>query len=250
MNFNILRYDSIDSTNLEALRQARKGADEGSCIVARQQTAGRGRQGRMWTSPIDEGLYLSVVLRPKIEASALPLISLAAAVGVHDTLAELGLRPDIKWPNDILVNGKKISGILAETSESGRGLAVVVGIGINLTSASFPPDIKDVATSIENELGKSVPASELESTLLRHLAGLYEELAATNGSATILIKWSARSSYATGKNVRVSLPSESITGMTDGIEPDGAVRIRTDDGSVRIVHAGDVQRLRPSDETD
>src|SRR5690349_6586261 len=99
MNFTILRFNSVDSTNLEALRQARLGVDEGTCIIARQQTAGRGRRGRIWVSPMDAGFYCSIILRPHLEADRLPLITLAIAVAVYDTLVELGLRPDIKWPN-------------------------------------------------------------------------------------------------------------------------------------------------------
>src|SRR5689334_34124 len=147
MNFAIHRFDTIDSTNAEALKRARLGADEGTCIVARQQTAGRGRHGRAWTSTADAGLYLSVVLRPQIEPEYLPMIALATGVAVHDALTEIGLKPDIKWPNDVLVNDRKISGILAEMSESNSGVAVAVGIGINLTSKHFPPEIAETATS-------------------------------------------------------------------------------------------------------
>ena len=157
MNFTVLRFDSIDSTNTEALRQARLGAGEGLCIVARRQTAGRGRHGRMWSSPKDAGLYLSVILRPAMEARFLPLLTLGAAVAVSDTLSELGVEPDIKWPNDIFVNEKKICGILAESTDTDDGLAVVVGIGINLTSKKFPNDIRN-ATSLEDESGETSAA--------------------------------------------------------------------------------------------
>ena len=139
MNITVLTYDTIDSTNTEALKQARLGAEEGLCVVARQQTAGRGRHGRTWVSPEDAGLYFSIVLRPKLDAKDLSLITLTAGVAVHDTLAETGLKPDIKWVNDLLVDEKKICGILAETTDTQSGLAVIVGIGINLRSTNFPP---------------------------------------------------------------------------------------------------------------
>jgi BirA family biotin operon repressor/biotin-[acetyl-CoA-carboxylase] ligase len=247
MNFNILRFDSVDSTNLEAIRQARKGADEGCCIVAREQTAGRGRKGRTWTSSRDAGLYISIVLRPEFELTNLPLISLAAAIAVHDTLADFGLDPDIKWPNDVLIREKKICGILAETTDSDRGIAVIVGIGINLTSDSFPEEIADTATSIEAELDVSIPTAQLESSLLQNFADVYQELSVTNGPATIVDEWSARSSYVRGKTVKVTLAGETIIGPTDGLGSDGGIRIRTNNGSVRIVHAGDVQHIRPSE---
>jgi BirA family biotin operon repressor/biotin-[acetyl-CoA-carboxylase] ligase len=130
MNITILRFDSIDSTNTEALKQARQGAAEGLCVVARQQTAGRGRHGRTWVSGCDAGLYASIVLRPKFEMRFFPLITLMTGVAVYDTLAELGIMPDIKWVNDILVNDRKISGILAETAET------LMGIRLNLQQES------------------------------------------------------------------------------------------------------------------
>src|SRR5205085_5922638 len=120
--------------NSQAARQAKLGADEGLCIVAKHQTAGRGRHGRVWSSEKGAGLYLSIVLRPKLEIRFIPLITLMAGVAVYDTIKGFDLQPDIKWVNDILIGGKKISGILAETTENSRGLAVIVGIGINLTS--------------------------------------------------------------------------------------------------------------------
>ena len=104
MNFSLLTFDILDSTNTEALKQARLGADEGVCVIARQQTAGRGRYGRTWISECDAGLYFSVVLRPKLDARDLPVITLMAGVAVHDTLAAFGIKQDIKWVNDVLVN--------------------------------------------------------------------------------------------------------------------------------------------------
>src|SRR5262249_42937116 len=136
----ILRFDSIDSTNLEAMRQAKAGAAEGLCIVAREQTRGRGRLDRSWHSPKDAGLYFSIILYPSFKLFRWPLISLAAALAVHDALAKaFGLTVDIKWPNDIVVGDRKLAGILAETVETADGVAVVLGIGINLTSENFPP---------------------------------------------------------------------------------------------------------------
>src|SRR5688572_4775518 len=115
MNFTILRFDSINSTNTEAVNQAKRGAEEGLCVVARQQTAGRGRHGRTWISEKDAGLYFSIVLRPVIENRFFPLITLMTAIAVADTLKNIyKLETDIKWANDVHIKGKKISGILAE----------------------------------------------------------------------------------------------------------------------------------------
>ena len=244
MNFTVRYFDSIDSTNTEALKQARTGADEGLCILARQQTAGRGRQGRIWTSPQDAGLYLSIVLRPRLDAKHLPLITLAAAVAVFDTLAQIGIEADIKWPNDILVNEKKICGILAETSETERGFAVIVGVGINLTSQNFPSELTDTATSLESVLLRPVAFSEIRQPLLNFFDHWYSHLHEVDGASTIVDKWASRSTYFRGKQVRVTLTNETIIGVTDGLEPNGALRVRCDNDELTIVNAGDVDRVR------
>ena len=243
MNITVLTYDSLDSTNTEALKQARQGADEGLCIVARQQTAGRGRHGRVWVSQKNAGLYFSIVLRPKLDTKFLPLITLMTGVAVHDTLQDLGLNADIKWVNDVLVNGKKISGILAETTETNNGLAVGVGIGINLKSTNFPPEIADIATSLESET-KVAATGNLVELLTKYLTYFYEILRSENGPAEIIDQWRRRSSYFSGKAVRVVLENETITGVTDGLEPNGALRVRRENGELSIIHAGDVEQLR------
>lgn len=248
MNITVLRYDTLGSTNTEAANQARLGADEGLCVIARQQTAGRGRHGRTWVSEKDSGLYFSIVLRPGLDIRHLPLITLMAGIAVYDLLSSHGLEPDIKWVNDILVGGKKIGGILAETVETTTGLAIVVGIGINLTSKNFPDDIAGTATSIEESSGSlALPASELEMSLAAFLAYWYEQLGGGEGPAEILKHWQIRSSYFSGKHVRVTLSAGSFDGITDGLEENGALRVKTGDGSIRIVQAGDVERLRPQD---
>jgi BirA family biotin operon repressor/biotin-[acetyl-CoA-carboxylase] ligase len=244
MNVTVLTYNTIDSTNTEALKQARLGADEGLCIVARQQTAGRGRHGRSWVSEKDAGLYFSIALRPKIETKFLPLITLMAGVAVHDALEEFGLKTDVKWVNDILVNEKKISGILAETSETDDGLAVIVGIGINLKTSNFPPEIADLATSIEESLPGPVATGELTETLTKFLSYFYDILTSENGPAAIIDEWRRRSTYFSGKAVKATLENETITGVTAGLEPNGALRVQKNDGSVVIIQAGDVERLR------
>jgi BirA family biotin operon repressor/biotin-[acetyl-CoA-carboxylase] ligase len=247
MNFIILRFDTIGSTNDEALRQAKAGAAEGLCVVANQQTAGRGRHGRNWVSEAGSGLYFSVVFRPRLDPKYLPLLTLMTGIAVHDTLQELALKPDIKWVNDILVNEKKIAGILAEATETPTGLAVIVGIGINVTSANFPEEIADIATSIKVETTQTVTFSELEHSLVQFLGYFYDILTAEDGPASILNEWRKRSSYFSGKSVRITLENGSFDGVTGGLEPTGALRVRTADGEIKIVNAGDVQRLRASE---
>lgn len=244
MNIKILRYDSLDSTNREAAEQARRGAAEGTCVIARQQTAGRGRHGRNWLSDKDAGLYLSIVLSPRLDVRRLPLITLMSGVAACDTLREFGLKPDLKWVNDLYVGEKKLGGILAETVETPSGLAVIVGIGINLTSRNFPAEIAETATSIEAEIAKNISPDELAESLIRYLTYFYEILKGKNGNDEILKHWQRRSSYFSGKSVRVTLPDQVIQGVTDGLEENGALRVKTADGNTTIVQAGDVERLR------
>jgi BirA family biotin operon repressor/biotin-[acetyl-CoA-carboxylase] ligase len=247
MNLNILRFEEIDSTNSEAARQARLGASEGLCVIAGSQSAGRGRNGRSWVSDAGAGLYFSIVLRPRFDARFYPLITLMAGVAVHAALTEFDLKPDIKWVNDILIDDKKISGILSESIDTPAGTAVIVGIGINLTANSFPGDIANLATSVENESGKRLQPGEMAEVLTRFLSYFYSVLSGENGPAEIIEQWRRRSSYFCGKQVRVDLGDHSLDGVTDGLEENGALRVKTLDGSVTIVHAGDVHRLRAAD---
>jgi len=244
MNFEIISFDTIESTNTEALKQARNGAAEGLCVTAREQTAGRGRYGRSWVSGKDAGLFLSVVLRPKIEPISFPLITLMTGVVVHDALAELGVRSDIKWVNDIHVDGKKLCGILAETTETNDGVAVVVGIGVNMNSESFPPYLAASSTSLAEELGRVVGRDELIDSLTRLLDKFYKILTGENGPTEILEHWRRRSSYFEGKNVRAVMERETIFGTTAGLEPNGALRVAKADGTIAIIQAGDVEQLR------
>lgn len=246
MNFTILRFDSLESTNTEAINQAKLGADEGLCIVADEQTAGRGRHSRKWVSDKGAGLYFSIVLRPKLEAHFLPLITLMAGVAVADALSEFAIDGDIKWVNDVLVDEKKICGILAETVETATGLAVIVGIGVNLSSPNFPDEIAETATSVAAEVGP-VDREEVLAALTRYLNYFYEILLSENGPAEIIREWQRRSSYFVGKNVRVAIGSETITGITDGLEINGALRVRTGSDEIRIIQSGDVERLRAAE---
>jgi BirA family biotin operon repressor/biotin-[acetyl-CoA-carboxylase] ligase len=241
----VLRYDSLASTNTEAARQAAAGAQEGLCIVAREQTAGRGRRQRAWVSPRDAGLYFSVVLRPRLESSEWPLITFAAALAARDALREsCALDADIKWPNDLLAGERKLCGILAETVETRTGRACVLGIGINLTRDAYPPDIRAHATSVEQETGAAHDRETILAALVRALARRYEQLHAHAGTAAIVSDWAAASSYASGRRVRVTLADETFDGTTRGLEPDGALRVETGAGGIRIVRAGDVTALR------
>jgi BirA family biotin operon repressor/biotin-[acetyl-CoA-carboxylase] ligase len=246
-NPTILRFDSIDSTNLEAMRQARAGAAEGLCIVAREQTQGRGRLDRSWQSPRDAGLYCSVVLRPRLEVSAWPLITLMTALAACDALGKAcGLRADIKWPNDIYFNERKLGGILAETVETKKGQAAIVGVGINLKADSLPATVSDLAISVEEATGQGTDSSKVLAELLPALDERYQLLHSPMGREHTIREWCANSSYAIGRQVRVALEHGTFDGTTRGLESDGALRVEVPDGKIRLVRAGDVTALRPA----
>jgi len=237
----IIRIASLPSTNTEAAQRALAGAAEGLVIVAGEQTAGRGRLDRQWVSPSGAGLYFSILLRPKAPPADWSVLPLMAAVAVHDALLEAcGLETDIKWPNDILAGERKLCGILAEASE----YSVVVGIGINLTAGAFPPDLATVATSVQQEIGRPPDFEALLRVLTATLAHRYETFCGEAGPAAIISEWTRRSSYASGKHVRVTCVNQEFYGVTRGLESDGALRVETDACEIKIVRAGDVTSVR------
>lgn len=243
----ILRFDSLPSTNTEAARQAANGAAEGLCVVAREQTSGRGRRQRVWISPPDAGLYFSIVLRPHLDASRWPLLTLMSALSVADALKDAcALAVDIKWPNDIEAQGRKLCGILAEVVETSAGRACIVGIGLNLRKSALPLELQETATTIETLTGVVPDVELLLQSLTRAIALRYQKLQEPSGARQTIEEWDARSSYAHGKQVRITLDAEIIEGTTRGLEPDGALRVETEAGEIKIIRAGDVTALRPA----
>lgn len=244
--FTIHHYTTIGSTNDQLKRML--DAPEFTCVTADEQTAGRGRRDRIWHSAPGEGLYLSVLLRPEISAEKFPLLSLMAAVAVAEavlTQAE-SLHPhlDIKWPNDVLVNERKLSGILIEsTTVSHEPPRVIVGIGVNLNHQSFPPALNDLATSLQIECGRGFDVAPFRNCLLTYLAFWYEELRRQRASK-ILQRWQELSTYAQDKRVVVHLDHEAIYGVTIGLTENGALQLKTDSGQVRSLLAGEIKHLR------
>ena len=244
----LLRFESLPSTNTELARLASEGADDGLAIVADEQTAGRGRLQRAWSSLKGAGLYFSILLRPTIPQDHWPLITFAAALAVADALHEASdLQTDIKWPNDLLSGERKICGILAEAIDTPAGRAVIVGIGINLTQHAFPAELASIATSVSEATGRPAEREMILGALLRALSRWYSLLHEPGGREKILAAWCSRSSYANGKLVQVNNGDEVWQGITSGIEPDGALRLRTESGKVRLVRAGDVLSVRSAD---
>jgi BirA family biotin operon repressor/biotin-[acetyl-CoA-carboxylase] ligase len=244
---HVRHFDSLPSTNTEAARLAQGGASEGTTIVSNEQTAGRGRLDRSWISPANAGLYLSVILRPQFAMPRYTLIPLLTALAVHDALLDvLELQVDIKWPNDILIGGRKLCGILTETTETEAGRAVIVGIGVNLTSEAFPTELRRIAVSLEDVIDQAVDRKQLLRAVVSALSRRYAQLDTADGDREIISEWEKYSSYAFGKHVSMSSANELISGVTRGLESDGALRIETGDGTVVTVRAGDVTTLRQS----
>ena len=232
-------FTETASTNDEAARLADLGAEEGTVVVASSQTAGRGRLGRAWFSPPGAGLYVSVLCR---NARAAPYLSLAGGVAVADgILSATGLPVEIKWPNDIVVDAGlgrrlKLAGILAEATSSAADLQhVVLGFGINLRPAAYPPEIADRATSLESELGREVAPGPVLAETLASLAERLSQLEAGN-PAPLLDRWRALAPTASGAAVEwTDVTGDVRSGRTAGIADDGALRVTSGGATERII---------------
>lgn len=237
----IFHYFKIDSTNTVALRMGEEGEPHGAVVIAEQQTAGRGRAGRSWISEKSVGIHVTVLLRPRISPMHAPALTLVAGLAARDAIAdETGLNPDIRWPNDVLLRGRKVCGILTEMqAEPDRVHFAVVGIGINVNQQKMPAELASIATSLRMETERVHSRLDLLARLLRGLDRYYNEFI-TKGTAPILRRFSEVSSFFEGKRVRITTINDSFTGTTDGLESTGILRVRRDDGRVEPVISGDV----------
>jgi len=237
----IHHFFKTDSTNAVALRLAADGEPHGALVIAEEQTAGRGRLGRAWHSEKTSGLYFSVVLRPELAPQQAPLLTLAAGLAARDAVVQVtGLDVDVRWPNDLLLGGKKFCGILTEMqAEAQRIHYVVIGIGVNVNHAKFPAELEKIATSLRLAAGKPVSRLEVLAGLLAGFDRYYNRLV-SEGSAPLIARFSEVSSYARGKRVRVAAPREEFTGVTEGLDATGTLLVRRDDGALVPVLAGDI----------
>ena len=241
MGQSIYFYEETDTTNNRARELALEGAPEGTLVVAEKQTAGRGRRGKVWESPLGTGIWMSLVLRPQImpaEASVLTLLcGLATAEAIE---VETGLSAGIKWPNDILINGKKAVGILTEMDcEMSQVHFVIPGIGINVNTTSFPPEIADIATSLYLECGKTVSRRRLVHKVLERLEEHYETFLRT-GSFTAMLEDYRKHCITLGKEVHV-LGREPFFAEALDITPEGELLVRrADNGEEEVVFSGEV----------
>ncbi|HVF88577.1 MAG TPA: biotin--[acetyl-CoA-carboxylase] ligase [Blastocatellia bacterium] len=240
----VLHFDSLPSTNDRAREMALAGAAEGTAIVAARQTAGRGRMGRLWSSPPGEGLYLSVILRPRVRPPDASVITLAAAVAVAETLsADFGARADIKWPNDVLVGGRKICGILVESAVEGDRIQhAVLGIGVNLAQTEFPEEIRRTATSLLIETGIRVSPREVLAPLFEKLDFRYRQSLESPGA--VLSRWEELSSCARACRVRITSFDSVVEGITRGLSERGGLMIESSDGRIREILSGEVSLTR------
>lgn len=238
----IHHFFRIDSTNNVALALAVDGEPHGALVLAEEQTAGRGRLGRSWYSEKASGIYLSLILRPQLAVQQAPLLTLVAGLAARDAVVEAtGLDVDIRWPNDLLVGGKKFCGILTEMqAEADRVRHVVVGIGVNVNHTKIPAELEAIATSLNLAGGRPCSRLELVAGLLRAFDGYYNRLL-QDGAAPLIARFGEVSSYAKGKRVRVIASREEFTGTTAGLDPMGCLLVRRDDGEVVPVLAGDVR---------
>jgi BirA family transcriptional regulator, biotin operon repressor / biotin---[acetyl-CoA-carboxylase] ligase len=251
-------FPEIGSTNTHAMQQAQAGAPDGSVYFADEQTAGRGRGAHTWASPPGSGLYVSILLRPRIAPADILWLSLAAGLAVREAVRRVtSLEADLRWPNDLLFGRRKFCGILTELNaelppqranapgapDHARVRHAVVGIGINVHQAQFPVELRDLATSLHIETGRAWPRQELLIALLQSLDCEVSALAANRGlepfAQATIGRLQAISTWIRGKRVRVE-EGEGFSGITEGLDPRGFLLVRTVEG-LRTVYSGGVR---------
>lgn len=238
-------FSEVTSTNDIASELIGKGAPEGTLVTAEAQTKGRGRQGRVWTTSQGKALAFSLVLKPKMEIRQIPGITLAAAVAVAQTLEAYGLKPKIKWPNDVLLKDKKVCGILTEMGPRyDNRLSVILGIGINLnqTALEFPVKIRSLASSVYRASGRRVDRIEFLQKLMLKLETVYGWMNEKKFSR-VLDEWRRRS-VTLGQWVRVKEGSKKFEGQVVDIDPRGFLLVRRDKGQTETVLSGDIEILK------
>jgi BirA family biotin operon repressor/biotin-[acetyl-CoA-carboxylase] ligase len=241
----VYHFFKTDSTNRVAMELGYAGEPEGAVILAEEQTAGRGRSGRSWHSERGAGLYVTLLLRPRLSPVQAPLLTMLAGLSAHSAIqAQTGLSAELKWPNDILMDGKKVGGILTEMhAEPTQVRFVIVGIGINTNQEKFPHDIASLATSLRKESGRTHSRLELLVRLLNEFESDYNRFL-REGARYVVDRFERVSSFASGKRVRVETGFETYFGTTAGLTSDGLLQVKREEGPVTMVVAGDVTEAR------
>jgi BirA family biotin operon repressor/biotin-[acetyl-CoA-carboxylase] ligase len=235
-------FPSIDTTMREAARRAFEGASEGTLITADEQTAGRGRLGRVWRSDPGVGLYFSLVLRPRVPPANSAALTLACGLGVARGIGDAaGVVCDIRWPNDVLLGGKKLAGILVEmNAEADRLRYVIAGVGINVNHAAVPDELAEIATSLRLETGCEFLRDAVLDAVLRRMDDYYR-MFCERGPAPVIEAFTRASSYAKGKRVLIEGAGRPLEGVTAGLDAKGQLLLRTQDGKIEPVVAGSVR---------
>ncbi len=241
----ILVKDATDSTNDDLWDLGRRGAEDGTVVIAEMQRAGKGRQGRQWVSPANRNLYMSVLLRPSFTPAEAAMVTLMAGVEIAKALEEVfPLQPRIKWPNDLLLKGKKAVGILAEMEAEQEGIRFLVlgiGVNINMTPDMFPPDLRYPPTSVQIELGRPVERLPFVRRLLERLDEGYERLLLEGGS-WVLESWQGYCAH-TGERLEVGTAKGTLQGRFRGLDEEGSMILENDAGQQERIRAGDVLRV-------
>ena len=237
----IVYFDATDSTNAQAKRLAEAHAPHGTLVVSDRQDGGKGRRGRSWASPSGVGIWMSLILRPEIAPSSASMLTLAAALAVREGIREeTGLSPLIKWPNDLVLNGKKICGILTEMSTELMEIQyVITGIGINVNQREFPPEIRDTATSLSLEAGRSFRRSSLIAAILKAFEKDYTAFLKTGDLSLLLEEYNA-CLVNRGKEVCILDPSGEYRAVAEGIDESGSLLVTLPDGTRREIISGEV----------
>ena len=229
-------HGSIDSTMTAAAQLIREGSKPGTIVGADEQSSGVGRHGHSWHSEAGAGLYVSFVIEPPAGNSSLPLVMLALGLATQEAITQTsGLAPDLRWPNDVLLDGKKCAGILA-VMEAGR---IVAGIGINVGHSAFPEELSEIATSIALA-GTRIRREDL-LIALAHAIDEHMDTLRTKGSSIILDMFMRASSYAVGRRVKVDQHVATVEGVTSGLDSSGFLRVRQDNGIETVILAGGVR---------
>jgi len=239
-------YEEIGSTNDEAFRLGLAGAPEGTALIANSQNAGKGRMQRVWHSPAGSNIYTSIILRPQIEPARAPQISILAGVAVAETLESYC--PDkirLKWPNDVLIGGKKVCGILSQMKTALSEVDFIVlgiGIDVNISYNQFPQELRNLATSLAMETCREISRLELIISLYENLAKWYKQLL-QNGFGRIKEKWLGLTPMI-GQMVQVIFNEETVSGEAIGLDKDGSLILLTDKNETLQVSAGDATILK------
>lgn len=238
---DIRYFEHIDSTNRYARKLGEDGAAEGVLVIADEQTAGRGRSGRHWTTPPQSAIAMTLLLRPSLAPEKISMVTLVMGLAVAKAVRELyGLDAKIKWPNDVVIGGKKICGILTEMSaELAAVHYIVIGVGINANLKEFPEEIRGTATSVALELGHDINRAQLIAGVMRCFEDLYERFAGAADLSPMQEEYNEILVNA-GRRVRVLEPGNEYTAEAIGIDREGKLMVRREDGSVCGVYAGEV----------